>query len=67
MSQRLSGCTHLKWWAEGYPKYAPRLLDNARLEADELIFDVETWGEANAILYAVTPRSPGDPGPPHGE
>lgn len=57
---------HLWAWAEVYPKYAARL--DAHMERDGqhtyLVFDVKTWGEANAILYGTTPKNTR---PPHGE
>ncbi len=63
---RLSVGNHLWRWKEVYPKFAARL--DARLERDcqqsFLVFDVSTWGEANAILYATVPC---DIPPPHGE
>ena len=56
MTKKLSGCSHLEEWAKWYPQLAARL--DARLEGDCLVFDVGTWEEANAILYATTPKSP---------
>ena len=57
---------HIRKWMAVYPEFAARL--DARLEDDGqqafLVFDVDTWEEANSVLYATTPKGTR---PPQGE
>lgn len=54
-------------WRKVYPQFAATL--DARVEDDGqevvLVFNVDTWEGANAILYATLPKR--SVPPPHGE